>query len=280
MSEGTARLPGLLSYYEADSFLHRLNPGIKLVANLVLIGIIALFFDPFTPLAFLVLSVLLGWRLGSIPLGRQTRAGLPFAPLGLGLLLYYSLFYHPLPGQTLTPLASLGPLVFTREGLRVGLSISLRLLAIVSFSQAFVATTNPTLLVMSLIQQFRLPYRLGYGAMAAFRLLPLLESELTTIRAAHRIRGVGESPGLLGRWHQLQRYAIPLLADAIRKAERVALAMDSRAFGSLPVRTYYQTTPVRPLDCVFLVAVLVTSGVTLLGLSRLGLLSGFLDVPR
>lgn len=280
MSATPGRFPSLLSYHESDSFLHRLNPAIKLVANLILIGVIAMFFDPFTPLSFLALSIAFCWLVGAVPLSRQARAMLPFLPLGLGLLLYYSLLYRPLPGQSLTPLFAIGQLVASHEGLRVGLSISLRLLAIVSFSQAFVATTNPTLLVMSLIQQFHLPYRLGYGSMAAFRLLPLLESELATIRAAHRIRGVGESPGLVGRWRQLKRYAIPLLADAIRKAERVALAMDSRAFGSLPNRTYYRTTVVRLTDWAFLVGVIAVSGLVLFGLSRLGLLSGFLDVPR
>jgi energy-coupling factor transport system permease protein len=280
MSATTGHWPGLLSYYESDSFLHRLNPGVKLIANLVLIVIVALFFDPFTPLSFLALSVALGWLLGAVPPGRQARAMLPFVPVGVGLLVYYSLFFRPAAGEPLTMLYSVGPASFSREGLRVGLSISLRLLAIVSFSQTFVATTNPTLLVMSLIQQFRLPYRLGYGALAAFRLLPLLESELSTIRAAHRIRGVGENPGLIGRWRQLKRYAIPLFADAIRKAERVALAMDSRAFGLLPGRTYYQSTSVRAIDWAFLAGVLVASSLILLTLSRFGILTGFLDVPR
>lgn len=275
-----ARVASLLTYYEEDFFLHRANPGVKLIANLVLIGIIAMFFDPFTPLAFLALSVLLAWRLGGLSPARQARAMLPYAPLGLGLLLYYSILFRPLPGQALTPLLSLGPATITEEGVRVGLSIGLRLLAIVSFSQAFVATTDPTLLVISLIQQFRLPYRLGYGATAAFRLLPLLESELATIQAAHRIRGVGERPGLLGRWRRLRRYAIPLLADAIRKAERVALAMDSRAFGALPYRSYFRSTPVRRSDWVFLAGVLLASGCILLALRQAGVLSGFLETPR
>jgi len=272
--------PSLLAYYERDSFLHRTNPGAKLIASLVLIGIVAVFFDPFTPLAFLMLAVLMARFLGGIPWQRQARALLPYFPLCLGLVFYYSILYRPLPGQSLTPLASVGPLLLTAEGLRVGLSIGLRLLAIISFSQAFIATTDPVLLVMSLIQQFHLPYRLGYGALAAFRLLPLLETELSTIRAAHRIRGVGERPGIIGRWRQFRRYAVPLLADAIRRAERVALAMDARAFGSSPQRTYFRTTPLRPSDYSFLAGTLAISLAILLCLSQLGLLHGFLEVPR
>jgi energy-coupling factor transport system permease protein len=46
-------------------------------------------------------------------------------------------------------------------------------------------------------------------------------------------------------------YAIPLLASAVRKGERVALAMESRGFGALPHRTYFRVTTFGRADLIF-----------------------------
>ena len=52
---------------------------------------------------------------------------------------------------------------------------------------------------------------------------------------------------------------MPLLAGAIRHAERVALAMDARAFGAYPDRTERHIVPFRVRDTVFVVLFLVAS---------------------
>jgi len=52
-------------------------------------------------------------------------------------------------------------------------------------------------------------------------------------------------------FHFLLFYVIPLLALAVRRGERVALAMESRAFGALPRRTYYRATSFGRADVVF-----------------------------
>ena len=54
------------------------------------------------------------------------------------------------------------------------------------------------------------------------------------MRQARRIRG------LRGGWHP--RLLVGLLVLAIRHGDRMALAMDARAFGSGP-RTYYRERP-------------------------------------
>jgi energy-coupling factor transport system permease protein len=63
-------------------------------------------------------------------------------------------------------------------------------------------------------------------------------------------------------------YIVPLLAGAIRHAERVALAMDSRAFGAYPDRTERHIVPWRTRDTVFILAFwVVTAGILLWGLA-------------
>ncbi|GAA1954314.1 energy-coupling factor transporter transmembrane component T [Microbacterium deminutum] len=52
---------------------------------------------------------------------------------------------------------------------------------------------------------------------------------------------------------------MPLLAGAIRHAERVAPAMDARAFGAHPDRTERHVVPFRARDTVFVVVFLIAS---------------------
>ena len=53
-------------------------------------------------------------------------------------------------------------------------------------------------------------------------------------RGAEGARGAGARPAFCTCGRATRRYALPLLAGAVRKAGRVALAMDARAFGAFP----------------------------------------------
>jgi energy-coupling factor transport system permease protein len=114
----------------------------------------------------------------------------------------------------------------------------------------FVLTTDPAEFVLALIQQARVPFRVGYAVFAAYRFVPLLQEEFDNIRAAHQMRGASGA-NLLGRAREFFGYAIPLLAIAVRRGERLALSMDARAFGALSNRTYYRTTSWGRKDLVF-----------------------------
>ncbi|OGO05967.1 MAG: hypothetical protein A2Y73_07805 [Chloroflexi bacterium RBG_13_56_8] len=237
-------------------------------------------FDPWTPLAFFVVGLVVQLFLGRVPLRGTARPLLFFFILGaLGFIGSNALFYNPPPGEAVTVLWSSGVLRITAEGLRVGISLTMRIVAIVIFSILFVTTTDPTDFVLSLIQNAHFPFRLGYGILVAYRFLPLWRTELGIIRSAHRIRGVGERTTLRGRWNQLRRYAVPLLASAIRKSERVAIAMDSKAFGALPQRTYYRKQTVTWADWGMLVGALMVTSLILLTLARFGLLRGYGVIP-
>ena len=87
----------------------------------------------------------------------------------------------------------LGPIRITDEGLLVGVSTAMRILALFSFSLLFVMTTDPVAFIQSLIQQSGISYRFGYGVLAAYRFVPLLATEVAQIGAAHHVRGF--SPG-------------------------------------------------------------------------------------
>lgn len=248
-------------------FLHHLNPLAKLAAPLV--GIIAVLFtrDLVTPLALIALAYLIlltGARL------TRTLALVLFVVMPLGIVLVglgLSVWTDP------ATIADPGPVVWSigdlhmREGvLRSGMSASLRLGAM--FTLAFLggATTTGPDLVRSAVQYLRLPYRIGYTALAAYRFIPRFRHELGVIRAAHRVRGRHAAGGPFAAFARGWGYVLPLMAGAIRHAERVALAMDARAFGAHPTRTERHQVPWHHYDALYIALVTAATLAILLAL--------------
>lgn len=239
-------------YYETDSFLHRLDPLTKVIATAPLYLFLSLVTDPWTPAAFILLCLALILILGKIPLLGFLRTAVPLLLLVTGYLIIYPIAVRDELVVNSPVLFHLGPLVIYQAGVIFGLSVALRILAMIMLSLIFVLTTDAHDFVRALIQQWHLNYRLGYGVMAAYRFVPMLDTELSIIRAAHKIRGVSDRGGIRAQYERLRRYAIPLLASAIRRAERVALAMDARAFGAFPTRTYYKRFRFTSRDWLFI----------------------------
>jgi energy-coupling factor transport system permease protein len=244
----------------------------KLLAVVLVTVAITFVFDIATPLTFLVACLLLMVAVGHLPLRYVLFSMAPFALVSLSFVFINVLFFTP--GQARTPLFYIGPLLVSKEGVIAGVSVALRVLFLVSTSLLFVSTTKPRDFVLSLMQQARLNYQLAYAVLAAFRFIPIFAEEYASIRAAAQVRGAGTNSGLLGAVRSLRRDAVPLLAGAIRRSERLALAMDSRGFGAYPTRTFHRQLYVTTADWVFLGAVVVGSAALFAMLAALGLLQG------
>jgi energy-coupling factor transport system permease protein len=169
-------------------------------------------------------------------------------------------------------LAQWGPLVVYEEALWRGGAISLRVLCFAIYSLLFVLTTDPTDFVVALVQHWRVSPRIAYAAMAAYRFVPLFTAEAESIRLAHKVRGLGEGRGVAGWWEASRRFAIPLLASAIRRAERVAIAMESKGFDGSPGRTYFRAIRWRAADALFVVGMASAVGLVFLLSHQLGTL--------
>jgi energy-coupling factor transport system permease protein len=258
-------------YVPGSSFLHRLNPSIKLLAVVVVTVAITFVFDIVTPLVFLAAAVLLLIIGGRISAGYVLVSLAPFVLVSVGFVFLYAIFG---PNTGPNTIVALGPFRVSREGIELGVSVGLRILFLVSTSLLFIATTEPGDLVLSLIQQARLNYKLAFAMLVAYRFIPIFAEEYANIRAAARVRGIGSGSGPIDAIRALRRDAVPLLAGAIRRSERLALAMDSRAFGAYRTRTYRKRLTVKPSDWLFLIAVIVVSVAIFATLAATGLMNG------
>ncbi|HEV2126154.1 MAG TPA: energy-coupling factor transporter transmembrane component T [Chloroflexota bacterium] len=245
----------------AEPYLRRRNPTIKLAVALVLSIALTLVIDPVTPLLVLCLTLAAGLTLGRIRLGTYARALLPLVLVALGFVWSNAAFANVPAGSD--TIAQFGPIRLTWPGLVFGLAIALRGLAIGALSVTFILSTDPTDLVVSLVRHGRLPFRIGYALMAGLRFLPFFTAEFEQIRLAQRVRGQVESNMLPARLKRRFSYLIPLLSSAVRRASRVAIAMDSRGFAAVQERTYYRVVPLTWRDLMFAAACLGAMAVIL-----------------
>lgn len=101
----------------------------------------------------------------------------------------------------------------------------------------------------------------GYAAMATYRFLPELQSQVDSIHLAQEIRGIPWNKGLLSRFTSPFRVLLPLLCVAARRGERVACAMESRGLGRENARTFYKKTSIDRADWIFLVIAVFSYGI-------------------
>lgn len=247
----------------AVRFLYRLNPLSKLAAVLPATVALVLVRDIWTPLVFVALAyatLLIGVRF-TRRLAAMLGLAIPVAVAVIGLT--FSLWTDPSRVAGTAAVLEIGAWTLRAGALATGYATALRLAAIIALALvAGLSTTGPDL-ARSLVQQLRVPYRIGYTALAAFRFVPRFAYELEVIRQAHRVRGSGSGRGPLRGITRWIGYVVPLLAGAIRHAERVALAMDARAFGAYPDRTERYLVPFRARDVVFVAVAWAVSAAAL-----------------
>ena len=109
-------------------------------------------------------------------------------------------------------------------------------------------STDPEALIRTLTTTFHMPYRLGAAGTAAIAFITRFHGDFVLLRTARALRGVGGRWGLLAPVVRWTGSILPLMILAIQHAERVALSMDSRAFGAHKRRTEMTDDPWRARD--------------------------------
>lgn len=258
----------MFAYIEKDSYFHRLNPLVKLVAILVITILISISFYPVLPITTFFVSVVVICLCGKFAileiLGRIR--------IFIGISVSFVFFMLLLKGID-NPGAQYHFLIFgwnSKDFVYV-FSLGTRILAIATMSMGFVLTTSPNDLVLSLILQMKIPYVHGYATLAAYRFLPTLQSEIRNIKLAQEIRGIEWEKGIVNRMKAPFKVMLPLLCNAARRGERVAIAMESRGLGCSPKRTFYKQTKIGINDIIFILATSFFYGIVIIALLKLNM---------
>ncbi|MFI5484919.1 energy-coupling factor transporter transmembrane component T family protein [Micromonospora echinaurantiaca] len=216
-----------------DAPLARRNPVAKLAAALVFSFIMIATLDPVAP-AIAVAVELAVLPLFGVRFRVLARRAWPLLLGAVGILSTLVLFAAERSGRVLV---EAGPAVVTSGVLLTALGLVLRMFAVALPGVIVFATTDPTDLADALIQNAKAPARFAIGALAAFRLVPLLGQEWQMISLARRARGVDAGRNPLAKLRLFGSTAFALLVGAIRRGTRLAVAMDARGFDAGIPRT-------------------------------------------
>ena len=230
-------------YLGGDSAIVRLDSRVKL-------AILATFFFAafitesalwIAPLA-VVLAILLA-SAGALPHLR------PFAPLFViapfASFVIWSFFY----GEG-DPVPVLGELGVTRQGMRYGAGMGLKLACFLAVSLLYLSIARVEEFTDAL-RSLGLPYRASFTVALSFRLVPLFLDSALTVVDAQRARGLDFASGSV--FVRLRRYApviVPVFMGALRRADFMAMTLEARGFGRLAVPRRMPREPIRGADVV------------------------------
>ncbi|TDB72939.1 energy-coupling factor transporter transmembrane protein EcfT [Micromonospora sp. KC721] len=239
-----------------DAPLARRNPVAKLAAALVFSFILVATLDPVAPAIALAIELAL-LPLFGVRYRVLARRALPLLAGGVGIVVTLVLFAADRSGRVLL---DVGPVLVTEGVLVTALGLVLRMFAVALPGVIVFATTDPTDLADALIQNAKAPARFAIGALAAFRLVPLLGQEWQTIALARRARGVDAGRNPVARLRLFGSTAFALLVGAIRRGTRLAVAMDARGFDAGTPRTVARRQHFGAADWLLLVGAAVLAG--------------------
>jgi energy-coupling factor transport system permease protein len=243
---------------DSSAPLARRNPTAKLAAAALLTLSLVVSLDPVAP------AVALAVELAVLPLfGLRYRVlAARFWPLlvgAAGAALTYLVFGQ----RTGTVLIDAGPWVLTTGMLVSAASLVLRVFALALPGIAVFASTDPTDLADSLVQNAKAPARFALGALAALRLLPLLGNDWEMLRMARRARGIDAGRNLLARGRLFGSMTFAMLVHAIRRGTQLATAMDARGFDSGLPRSYARVQRFTGADAALIGATVVVSALSI-----------------
>ena len=239
-------------YSEGDTFLHRIDPRVKILAVLLL-----------SVLAFLLsslysLTVLLAFIFLLLFLARATLSRTWYALRFVIRFMLLIIVLWPLFDPSGTPIwATFGPVKITEPAFWRGVTSAVRVGCLACVWYILMFTTSQRDLVRALVKM-GLRFDFGLALAISLRFLPTFSATIDSIKDAQRARGMELDKGrLLKRSRNYVAVLVPTIVSALRSADTLALALHSRAYGARADRTYLRELKMRRKDVAALSLVVV-----------------------
>jgi energy-coupling factor transport system permease protein len=210
-----------LRFRPGNTFIHRLDPRVKLLVSLALLTTAIIYVDVLIVVSLLALEAAL---VSAAKVGRLWRKTLR-GSIQLAVLVFVITFISQYSRE---------PQLLVAAG--YSLAYSLRLIVFLSsFS-----------------------YEYSFAFVSAIRFTPVMAEELKTVMDAQRSRGLELDKGpFMRRLRNLVPVLVPLLVNVIRRSYELAEAMEVKCFGAAKKRTSLRVLEIKRNDVIFLVAAMV-----------------------
>jgi energy-coupling factor transport system permease protein len=250
-------------YFPGDTVVHRLDPRTKLL--LVVIYIVGLFNAVgWASYAFVILVTALSMAISKIK-PKSALKGLKPVIIIIILTAVLNIFYT---GGT--PIIE--GWIITWEGIERAVMMSLRIILLIVGTFMLTYTTSPIALtdgleiMMGPLKRIKIPvHEMSMMMSMALRFIPTLIEETDKIMSAQKARGADfDSGNLFQRAKALLPILVPLFVSAFRRADELAVAMESRCYHGGKGRTRMKQLRMQGIDAwalllgvVFLAAIFV-----------------------
>ena len=250
-------------YFPGNSPIHRLDPRTKLLGMLAYI-IVIFFVKKITIFLLPALFVAMVTYLARVPLSYLVRSLKP-----IRFLLVFMFFINLFMVKTGDLIWEWRFIQITEGGVYQAVYITLRLVLLLAGTSLMTLTTTPIALTDAL-EKLLTPFgKLGFPAhelammmTIALRFIPTLIEEADKIMKAQMARGADfESGNIFRRAKSMIPVLVPLFISAFRRADELAMAMESRCYhgGKGRTRMYVLRFAPRGLAAVLLVVAAVWS---------------------
>lgn len=218
-------------YYPTGSKIHKLDPRVKLLFTFVFMATIFMV-NKFYPFVVIILFVGFLAKVSKIPVKYLVKG---IKPLWVILLITFLINAMLTPGEIVF---SFWIFKVTVEGLRVGFFMILRLILLIVGTSLLTLTTAPIELtdgiekLLNPLRKIGVPaHEIAMMMTIALRFIPTLLDETDKIMKAQMARGADfESKNLVERAKSLIPLLVPLFISAFRRADELAMAMESRCY--------------------------------------------------
>ncbi|CAM4041681.1 energy-coupling factor transporter transmembrane component T family protein [Catellicoccus marimammalium] len=229
-------------YVPGNSFMHRLDPRVKLLASIYFIILIFLCNNVWT-YGVMFLVVALGITLSKIKWSTFFKGLKPV----IGLILFTVLLQLLFSGGS-EIYFQWGMITISKEGIQNAIFIFLRFVLII-FISTLLTLSTPSIAIADACESLLRPleklhvpvHEFALMLSIALRFVPTLMDETDKIMDAQRARGVEFDQGsLFQRIKAMVPLLIPLFVSSFNRAEELADAMEARCYQGGDQRTKYR----------------------------------------
>lgn len=252
-------------YIPTNSWLHKLDPRIKLIAMIIML--VAIFLPSgWYGYAFLTAVLFIGIIVSKLKFKYILKSFKPMMFMMLFLLVINSLMLKE--GKVLFDLN--GFKVYSQALIQTAY-IGIRLILMITVTTLLTATTKPLDMTLGIEDLLKPLVRFGVPAheialmiSISLRFIPTLIEEAQRIMKAQSSRGVDFDEGSFKeKVTGILSLIVPLFVSAFQRAEDLADAMEARGYAPQKERTRYKQLKIEKQDIVFLVIVLLILAVVI-----------------
>lgn len=255
-------------YYPAKSFIHRLDPRVKIVCTLLFL--ISLF----------VQNSILGYALATvflIMIIKVSRVPFKFIVKGLKavvLLLLFTIVMNLFLTEGGAVLVHFWIFRITENGLRTSVFMAVRLTYLILGSSLMTFTTTPNALTDGLerllhpLNKLNVPvHEVAMMMSIALRFIPILLEETDKIMKAQIARGADlDSGNIIQKTKAMVPILVPLFVSAFRRANDLAMAMEARCYHGGEGRTKMKPLIYKSRDyAAYIITIIYVAAVFVIG---------------